>query len=100
MTATPLVVVVIISMIKDKFEDNKRRKQDTAENTALVDGAPRGAKKFQKMQSMHLEVGCIVRVLEDQAFPADLILLKSSLPRGLCFVETKNLDGETNLKQK
>ena len=44
MTATPLVVVVIISMIKDKFEDNKRRKQDTAENTALVDGAPRGAK--------------------------------------------------------
>jgi magnesium-transporting ATPase (P-type) len=29
-----------------------------------------------------------------------LILIQSSLPRGICYVETKNLDGETNLKQK
>lgn len=52
------------------------------------------------MQSYQLQVGCIVRVTEDQTFPADLILLKSSLPKGICYVETKNLDGETNLKQK
>lgn len=27
-------------------------------------------------------------------------MIQSSLPKGICYVETKNLDGETNLKQK
>jgi phospholipid-transporting ATPase len=29
-----------------------------------------------------------------------MILINSSLPKGICYVETKGLDGETNLKQK
>lgn len=29
-----------------------------------------------------------------------MVLLKSSEPKGVCYVETKNLDGETNLKHK
>lgn len=41
-----------------------------------------------------------MKVYKDTNFPCDLILLKSDLPHGVCFVETKNLDGETNLKQK
>ena len=45
-------------------------------------------------------MGCIVKVTEDKPFPADLILLDSALPKGICYVETKNLDGETNMKQK
>jgi len=45
-------------------------------------------------------VGCIVKIEENNFFPADLILLGSSLPKGICYVETKNLDGETNLKHK
>jgi len=45
-------------------------------------------------------VGQLVRVVDNQYFPADLLFLASSDAKGLCFVETKNLDGETNLKIK
>ena len=44
--------------------------------------------------------GDLVRVVRDQAFPCDLVLLASNLDDRVCYVETKNLDGETNLKLK
>ena len=37
---------------------------------------------------------------KDEYFPADLVLLNSSGAKGICYIETKNLDGETNLKHK
>ncbi|ORX33448.1 hypothetical protein BD324DRAFT_639819 [Kockovaella imperatae] len=45
-----------------------------------------------------LEVGDLVFLQEDDQIPADIIVLSTSNPDGLAFVETKNLDGETNLK--
>ena len=41
-----------------------------------------------------------MKVRENEFFPCDLYLLNSSAKKGICFVETKNLDGETNLKHK
>lgn len=48
-----------------------------------------------------LQVGDILQVQKDSFFPADLLLL--SVPDtadGLAYVETINLDGESNLKIK
>ncbi|MBA0548084.1 hypothetical protein Golob_019203 [Gossypium lobatum] len=55
---------------------------------------------FEPTKWMDLKVGDIVKVEKDEFFPADLILLSSSYEEAICYVETMNLDGETNLKLK
>ena len=45
-------------------------------------------------------VGDVVKVSKDEYFPCDILLLSSSFEDGICYVETMNLDGETNLKVK
>lgn len=48
----------------------------------------------------NVRVGDFVRVRCDQEIPADLVILATSEEDGCCYVETKNLDGETNLKNR
>lgn len=55
---------------------------------------------FNDTKWRDLKVGDIVKVEKDEFFPADLILLSSSYEEAVCYVETTNLDGETNLKLK
>ena len=43
---------------------------------------------------------CDIKIKQNDAIPADILILATSEPNGICFIETKNLDGETNLKQK
>ncbi len=51
-------------------------------------------------QWKHLCVGDVVKVMDGDYFPANLLLLSSTGLEGICYVETMNLDGETNLKVK
>ncbi|KAK3330993.1 hypothetical protein B0H66DRAFT_84405 [Apodospora peruviana] len=57
-----------------------------------------GKARFHKDAWKNLVVGDFVRIYNDDELPADIIILATSDPDGQCYVETKNLDGETNLK--
>ncbi|KAA1103653.1 hypothetical protein PGTUg99_004464 [Puccinia graminis f. sp. tritici] len=59
-----------------------------------------GTAKWERTLWKKLEVGDILLLREDEAIPADIVVLSTSDPDGQCFVETKNLDGETNLKPR
>jgi len=47
-----------------------------------------------------LKVGDIVKLDKDTEFPADVLLLHAANGKDLVFVDTMNLDGETNLKER
>jgi len=95
----PLSVVIVVSMIKDFVEDRKRQKSDEFENNSKVEVLQNNG-NFETKKWLDLRVGDIVKIYRDNQFPADLIILNSSAPKGICYIETKNLDGETNLKYK
>lgn len=82
------------------LEDSKRHKSDSTENNRKVLIGNSQTKMFEEKKWRQLKVGQIVKVHENQFFPADMILLSSSASKGICYIETKNLDGETNLKHK
>ncbi|KAI0823535.1 phospholipid-translocating P-type ATPase [Trametes gibbosa] len=47
-----------------------------------------------------LRVGDIVKIMDDEPLPADILICATSEEENVAYVETKNLDGETNLKSR
>ncbi|KAM4808817.1 phospholipid-transporting ATPase IC [Rhinophrynus dorsalis] len=97
-TLIPLLLVLGITAIKDLVDDIARHKMDNEINNrpseVIADG------RFKKTKWKNICVGDVIRINKNEFIPADVLLLSSSDPNSLCYVETAELDGETNLKFK
>ncbi|KAG9311983.1 hypothetical protein JVU11DRAFT_7253 [Chiua virens] len=98
-TIVPLGIVLLATAFKEIQEDLKRHQSDSELNARITEVLSSSA-TFEHHEWIDVRVGDIVRVESDEFIPADLVLVSSSEPEGLCFIETSNLDGETNLKIK
>ena len=110
-TIAPLAFVLSINAAKEAYDDYFRHRSDAAVNaTPCVrilrpKNPPRGdtaptTTRLETVRWKDLRVGDIALVRNNQELPADVVCVQSSDRAGVGFVETANLDGETNLKAK
>jgi len=101
---SPLAMVVSFSMLKELYDDIKRRITDKRTNSTLVtilkkNETNSGAVQNNKKAS-ELEIGDIIVLTKDCRVPADIIVLKTfnESNDNQSFIRTDQLDGETDWK--
>ncbi|XP_030002018.1 phospholipid-transporting ATPase IA isoform X2 [Sphaeramia orbicularis] len=95
-TLVPLLFILVVAAVKEVIEDLKRHNADNVVNKKECQVLRNGAWEIVHWEKV--AVGEVVRAANGDHLPADLVILSSSEPQGMCYIETSNLDGETNLK--
>ena len=103
-TIAVLVIILLITSSKEGYEDLLRGKADKIENDkeviAITFPDVNGPAVETKKCSSELSPGDIIKLQGQKAVPADIIIILTSMfdDGNKCYIETANLDGETNLK--
>ncbi|KAG0677236.1 hypothetical protein C6P42_000933 [Pichia californica] len=69
-------------------------------NNSSLKSSSNSTLKFKTTQWKQVLVGDILRIRKNEEIPSDILILKSSAENNSCYIETKNLDGETSLRTK
>lgn len=96
----PLIFVLSVTAVKDLFEDRRRYRSDKKVNNSICHVFNSDTEKYQPIAWKKVVVGDFVKLKSDESIPADILLLTTSDANSVCHIETANLDGETNLKQR
>ncbi|KAF0853026.1 mitochondrial phospholipid-translocating ATPase [Andalucia godoyi] len=92
----PLIFVLIVTMIKEAYDDFQRYVRDKEANSQKYDVLTEHG--VVQIPSSKIRVGDLVIVHTNQRVPADGILLRTTEKGGASFVRTDQLDGETDWK--
>ncbi|XP_001964882.3 phospholipid-transporting ATPase VA isoform X2 [Drosophila ananassae] len=96
----PVLFVLGVTAVKDLFEDRRRRASDKRINNTTCRVYDGETERYKKVKWQDLRVGDIVHLSNNETVPADILLLRTSDPHGVCYIDTCDLDGETNLKRR
>ena len=98
--AGTFAAVLVFTMFKEAYEDYFRHIQDRRVNRSTAHRYDPSKRSSSDIQWREVRVGDVLEVKDGEFVAADLVFLSSSHSQGLAFVNTMNLDGETNLKEK
>ena len=96
----PMMLIFTIAFVKEFVDDRARGEADKVTNHKIAKRYDPATKALENVQWKDLRVGEIVEVCAGDPVPADLAVLSSTGAKGICYVDTCNLDGETNLKAR
>ncbi|KAI1077129.1 phospholipid-translocating P-type ATPase [Whalleya microplaca] len=137
-TILPLLFFVLLTIVKEGYDDYKRHRLDNLENantTRVLKSEPAesaltfptrrwllskskiletdsetdvevndhetdGEYSWRKTKWQNIKVGDVIKLARDEPVPADLVLLYGTGENGSAYVDTMDLDGETNLKSR
>ncbi|XP_050308196.1 phospholipid-transporting ATPase VA isoform X2 [Anthonomus grandis grandis] len=96
----PVMFVLGVTAVKDLFEDRRRHASDKNINNSTCRIYNSEHARYRKVLWKDVRVGDLIHLSNNEVVPADILLLRSSDPSGICYIDTGHLDGETNLKQR